>query len=161
MEAQRRYNTPYSAREKEKALNLLRNSAFEFVAHRYHCTIQTLYRWRRIYDGTRASLYNKSSRPLTPHPNRHTDEEIKHIKDMLRRSPNIGLNELYGKLRYHYAYVRNPVSLYRFLRKNGYYEQVKKRKEYIPKPYHTPERLGEKWQIDVKPLELRDNRYPE
>ncbi|GHV03145.1 hypothetical protein FACS1894211_15640 [Clostridia bacterium] len=150
MEAQRHYNMPYSAYEKQKALNLLKQSTFEFAAHRYHCTVRSLYRWRRLYDGTLQSLCNKSSRPHTPHPNRHTDEEIKHIKDVMHRNPHIGLNELYGKLRLNYAYTRNPVSLYRFLRKNGYYEQVKRRTEYKPKPYQTPECLGEKWQMDVK-----------
>ena len=32
----------------------------------------------------------------------------------------------YGKLRLNYAYHRNPVSLYRLLRKNGWYANVKK-----------------------------------
>ena len=160
-----RINTPYSAREKEKALNLWKqpHSTAEFVAHRYHCTIQTLYRWRRQYDGTLLSLYNKSSRPHTPHPNRHTEDEIKHIKDVVRRNPNIGLNELYGKLRLNYAYNRNPASLYRFLRKNGYFEDVRKTKtRYIPKKYDTPLHLGAKWQMDVKeiPWDCATNNIP-
>jgi len=154
-----RYNRPYSAKEKLKALTLLfHGAAIYFVAHRYHCTIQTLYRWRRLYDGTQESLENKSSRPLSPHPNRHTEDEIKHIQDLIRRNPNAGLNELYGKLRLNYAYTRNPVSLYRFLRKNGYYADVRKvQKPYKPQPYDTPLRLGEKWQMDVKfvPFECR------
>ena len=42
-------------------------------------------------------------------------------------------------------------SLYRWLKTNGYYGIVKvKQTPYTPKPYKTPERLGEKWQIDVK-----------
>ena len=144
------YKTAYSADEKLNALKLLRHSTFEFVAHRYHCTIQTLYRWRRLYDGTIESLEPKYCAPYTPHPNRHTDEEIKHIKDLLKRNPHIGLNELYGKLRLHYAYSRNPVSLYRLLRKNGWYDEVKKKKPYSPQPYDTPIYIGEKWQLDVK-----------
>ena len=144
------YIKAYSAQEKLKALNLLKHSTFEYVAHRYHCTIQTLYRWRRIYDGTVESLKPKYCAPYTPHPNRHTDEEIKHIKDLIRRNPHIGLNELYGKLRLNFAYTRNPVSLYRFLRKNGWYEDVKKKVKYVPQPYDTPIHIGEKWQLDVK-----------
>ena len=61
----RRWNNPYSPKEKLKALNLLKRSDVEFVAHRYHCTVQTIYRWRRIYNGTIESLENKSHRPLT------------------------------------------------------------------------------------------------
>ena len=95
----RRWNNPYSPKEKLKALNLLKRSDVEFVAHRYHCTVQTIYRWRRIYNGTIESLENKSHRPLTEHPKAQTDEEKKHIADLIKRNPNIGLNELYGKLR--------------------------------------------------------------
>ncbi len=148
------YKSAYTAEEKLNALKLWRRSTREFVAHRYHCTVQTLYRWRRIYNGTKESLEPKYCAPYTPHPNRHTDEEIKHIKDLIRRNPNIGLNELYGKLRLNYAYSRNPVSLYRFLRKNGYYDAVKKKHNYVPKPYDTPVHIGEKWQLDVKYIPL-------
>ncbi len=145
------YKVAYSSEEKLRALKMLRqNMSFEFVAHRYHCTIQTLYRWRRMYDGTLESLEPKYHAPYTPHPNRHTDEELKHIKDMIRRNPNIGLNELYGKLRLNFSYRRNPVSLYRLLRKNGWYADVKKRSTYKPQPYDTPIHIGEKWQLDVK-----------
>lgn len=144
------YKTAYSGSEKFNALKLLRRSTFEFVAHRYHCTIQTLYRWRRTYDGTIESLEPKYCAPYTPHPNRHTEEELKHIKDVIRRNPNIGLNELYGKLRLNYAYSRNPVSLYRLLRKNGWYSEVKKKNTYKPQPYNTPINIGVKWQLDVK-----------
>lgn len=144
------YKIAYSADEKLKALTLLLHSTYEFVAHRYHCTIQTLYRWRRIYDGTLESLEPKYCAPHTPHPNRHTDEEIKHIKDLIKRNSHIGLNELYGKLRLNYAYKRNPVSLYRFLRKRGWYEEVKKRAPYKPQPYDTPVNIGVKAQLDCK-----------
>ena len=91
------YNTPYSAKEKLRALRLWKNSTTEFVCHRYHCSERSLWRWKSIYDGTIESLENKSKRPHTPHPNRQTDEEKKHIFDLVRRNPNIGLNELYGK----------------------------------------------------------------
>lgn len=144
------YKKAYSPEEKLKALNLLKSSSFEFVAHRYHCSVQILYRWRKMYDGTLESLKPKYHAPYTPHPNRHTDEEIKHIKDLIKRNSNIGLNELYGKLRLYYGYTRHPSSLYRFLRKHGYYSQVKKKNKYIPQPYDTPDRLGMKWQLDVK-----------
>lgn len=146
----RRWNNPYSPKEKLKALNLLKRSDVRFVAHRYHCTIQTIYRWRRMYDGTLESLENKSHRPLSPHPNTQTDEEKKHIYDLIKRNPDIGLNELYGKLRLNYAYTRNPVTLYRFLRKSGFYDTKKKYSPYKPKPYDTPVHIGEKMQMDVK-----------
>lgn len=144
------YKIAYTAEEKFNALKLLKNSTIEFVAHRYHCSVRSLFRWKSKYNGSLESLEPHYHAPYTPHPNRHTEEEIKHIKDLIRRNPNIGLNELYGKLRLNYAYNRNPVSLYRFLRKNGWYAEVKKKSKYIPQPYSTPEHIGEKWQLDVK-----------
>lgn len=157
-----RHNTPYSAREKEKALKLWEKSTTEYVCHRYHCSERTLWRWKKQYDGTLNSLLNKSCKPKTPHPNSHTAEEIKHIKDLIKRNPNIGLNELYGKLRVNYAYTRNPVSLYRFLKKNGFFEDVKKKSNYKPKKYDTPTKIGEKMQLDVKyvPYDCRTKNVP-
>lgn len=157
-----RHNNPYSAKEKLKALKLLETSTIEFVAHRYHCSERSIYRWKKMYDGTLESLENKTSRPKTPHPNSHTADEIKHIKDLIHRNPNIGLNELYGKLRRNYAYTRNPVSLYRFLKKNGMFNEVRKHNNYKPKPYDTPIKIGEKMQLDVKvvPYDCRTKEVP-
>lgn len=151
------YIKAYSAKEKIKALNSLKINSFEFVAHRYHCSVQTLYRWRRIFDGTLESLEPKYCAPHTPNENRHTDLEIKHIQDLIKRNPNIGLNELYGKLKQNYNYNRNPSSLYRFLRKKGWFENVKKICKYTPQHYDTPEDIGVKMQLDCK--HVPDNCY--
>lgn len=160
---QRRYNKPYSAKEKEKALKLWKHSDIYFVAHRYHCDTSTLYRWRKKYNGTLESLENGSHVPLTPSKREQTAEEKKHIQDLIKRNPTIGLNELYGKLRVNYGYIRNPVTLYRYLRKNGYFKDLgKTRKNYKPQKYHTPEHIGEKMQLDVKvvPYECRTKAVP-
>lgn len=59
--------------------------------------------------------------------------------------------ELYGKLRVEKGYSRHATSLFRVLRKLGYYkEKPKSTKNYIPKKYDTPKELGVKWQLDVK-----------
>lgn len=156
------YKQPYSPAEKMKALKLLSHSTIEYVCHRYHCSERSLYRWKKMFDGTLSSLKNKSSRPHTPHPNSHTAEEIKHIKDLIRRNPEIGLNELYGKLRLNYAYTRHPVSLYRFLRKNGFFKEGRNKQSYKPKPYETPIHIGDKMQLDVKyvPYDCRTKNVP-
>lgn len=151
------YNSPYTAKEKLKALTLWKTSSTEFVCHRYHCTERSLWRWKALYDGTLESLANKSCRPLTPHPNSQTEEEKRNIQNLIRRTPDIGLNELYGKLRLNYGYTRNPVTLYKYLKRLGFYDNKKKKMPYKPKPYNTPEHIGEKWQMDVKfvPFECR------
>lgn len=149
--------SPYTAKEKLKALQTWRTQSTEWVCHLYHCSERSLWRWRSRYDGTLESLANKSCRPHTPHPNSQTHEEKKHIQDLLHRNPKIGLNELYGKLRLHYGYTRNPATLYRYLRKSGYYLNKQKHVPYKPKPYDTPLHIGQKWQMDVKfvPFECR------
>ena len=51
----------------------------------------------------------------------------------------------------HRPLTRHPSSLFRLLRKLGFFKDKKKEKKpYIPKPYHTPEKIGVKWQLDVK-----------
>lgn len=70
-------------------------------------------RWNKKFDGTKASLLDKSRKPLSKHPNAHTDEELKWIQDYHRRTPKISVCELYGKLRTAKGYTRHPDSLYR------------------------------------------------
>lgn len=121
------------------------------VLRLYHISKASLMRWMKRFDGTIESLMDKPKRPKTPHPNAHTAEEIKHIFDLLKRNPNIGLCELYGKLKRNYAYSRHPASLFRFLRKNGVFVKSEHKKaKHINKPYDTPKNIGEKMQLDVK-----------
>lgn len=144
----------FTAKEKLSVLKLLRTTSIKVICRRYQINRSTLYRWKRQYDGTIESLIPKFSRKHIKMPNRQTEEELKHINDLVRRNPEIGLNELYGKLYRDYGYRRNPVTLYRYLHSHKFYE-TKKRKAYKPKPYDTPLQLGVKWQLDVKyvPLE--------
>ena len=83
----------------------------KIVCRRYHISKSSLIRWVKIFDGTRESLVDKSRRPLSKHPNAHTDEELKWIKDYTRRNPQITLPELYGKLRTEKGYSRHACSL--------------------------------------------------
>ncbi|HHX32678.1 MAG TPA: hypothetical protein GX713_00405 [Mollicutes bacterium] len=107
--------------------------------------------WNKKFDGTKESLVDKSHKPHTPHPNDHTEIELKWIKDYIRRNPNISMLELYGKLRIDKGSSRHACSLFIILRKLGYYKQKQHQyKKYIPKPYDTPKILGIKWQLDVK-----------
>ena len=51
--------------------------------------------------------------------------------------------ELYAKLKFNKVYNRHPCSLFRILRKLGFYKDVEKKvKPYIPKPYNTPKAIG-------------------
>lgn len=109
-------------------------------------------RWNKLYDGTKESLIPKSHRPHSEHPNAHTAEELKWIKDFHRRNPNISFGELYGKLREQKAYSRHPGSLYRVFVRLGFRKKAESTKEKSKhnKKYDTPTAIGIKWQMDVK-----------
>lgn len=142
---------PHELNTKYYAVKLFKAGySFSFVCRRYKISKSSLMRWSKRFDGTKESLLNKSHRPLTPHPSSHTEQELKWIKDYTRRNPNISLSELYGKLRTEKGYSRHACSLFRLMRKMGYFTHKENHKKYIPKHYDTPKQLGIKWQLDVK-----------
>ncbi|WP_262399365.1 hypothetical protein [Yanshouia hominis] len=53
--------------------------------------------WKTRWDGTVQSLSCQSRRPHS-HPNQHTEAELKLIRDMRRRNPNLGMVELWHRL---------------------------------------------------------------
>ena len=144
---------PHEISTKLHAVETYRNNGdISYVCRKYHCSKASLMRWNKQYDGTKESLFSKSHRPHSPHPNAHTQEEIKWIKDLHHRNPNISICEMYGKLRSEKAYTRHPGSLYRMFVKLGFrkhVESTKKKAKHLGK-YDTPTELGIKWQLDVK-----------
>ena len=119
-------------------------AAIKFKMHR-----KTIYRWREKYDGTAQSLKNKSRRPHS-HPNEHTKEEIKLIKNYKYKNKETGLVVLWIKLR-KAGYTRSITSLYRVMQRIGIYSKApSKKKEYEPKPYEEMRYPGERVQVDVK-----------
>lgn len=73
-----------------------RNSVLSAI-RRFGVSRATIYRWRKMYDGSLNSLAERSRRPHS-HPNQHTPEELKLISDMRRRNPNAGLVVFWVKL---------------------------------------------------------------
>lgn len=118
------------------------------AAIRYKTNRQYVYRWRKRYDGTLASLADKSRRPHH-HPNQHTPEELKLIADMRRRNPHAGLVVFWVKLRQR-GYCRSVTGLYRVLCRLGQMAAKPPNPKYIPKPYEQMSYPGQRIQIDVK-----------
>ena len=118
-----------------------------------------LYFWLKRYDGTLESLRPQSRRPYH-HPNQHTADEIKLITDMRRRNPNLGLIELWYRLRER-GYTRRPESLYRVMRRLGMFRKAKPKKKYTAKPYEQMSHAGERVQVDVKVVPRRCIADPE
>ena len=142
---------PRDLNTKFYAVKLYRQGySISFVCRRYKISKRSLMRWNKKFDGTKESLIDKSHRPLSPHPNAHTEQELKWIENYLRRNPHISMCELYGKLRVEKGYSRNASSLFRVLRKMGIYVNKEKKERYTPKKYDTPSNIGIKWQMDVK-----------
>lgn len=154
----------YDAKEKQKALQmwLVDKKDIYYVAKKFKCDLSTLWRWKQKYDGTLASLENLSSRPHTPHPNSHSEDERKWIEEILKENPNISYSEAYGRLRTEKAYTRTYFGFYRFIVKNNL-RPTQEREKYIPQPYDTPLMVGAKMQMDVKyvPRECNKGEFKE
>lgn len=140
-----------TAYAKRKALKMWKEEKvpYQKVCSKFKVNLQTLYRWLKRYDGTLESLENRSSRPLTPHPNAHTEQETQEIIKLFKKNPDISYNEAWGILRHKFAYNRSFGGFYNFVIRNNIrpHEEIKR---YTPQPYDTPEMLGYKWQMDVK-----------
>lgn len=137
------------------------------AAIRFNENRRTIYRWIERYDGTLASLKDKSRKPHH-NPKEHTEEEIKLIKNYKKNNKETGLVVLWVKLR-KAGYTRSVTSLYRMMIKLGIYKKVpSKAKEKNGGYYPEMERPGEKVQVDVKyvpkkclskELQEREERY--
>lgn len=150
--AQNRRYLPHEITTKVHAVETYRQTRdIRYVCRKYHVSKASLMRWNRRYDGTKETLINKSHRPLSQHPRSHTETELKWIRELHRRNPNISLCEMYGKLLAK-GYTRHPGSLYRVFIRLGYRSHAistKKLSKHLGE-YQTPTQLGKKWQMDVK-----------
>ena len=167
-EKEKRY-LPHDLKTRIHAVETYRKSGdISYTCRKYHISRISLWRWNKKYDGTPESLADKSHRPNTRHPNAHTNQEIRWIRNYVRRNPKITLNELWYKLKREKGYTRKITSTYRVMKRLNikFYEGMKikdtsKRKHN--KHYETPKNIGEKWQIDVKyvPNECKTKDLPE
>ena len=118
------------------------------AAIRYKTSRQNIYRWRQKYDGTVQSLADRSHRPHS-HPNQHTEDEVKLIRNMRRRNPHAGLVVFWVKLRQR-GYSRSISGLYRVLQRLGGAPVKLPNPKYVAKPYEQMKYPGQRGQIDVK-----------
>ena len=129
-----------------KRFGVLRASA------NYHTSTSNIYRWMKLYkSGGIKALENRSRRPKG-HPNAHTEAELKLIKDMRRRNPNLGLQDLWLRLQKR-GYTRTLQGLAKILKRMDLATNPKTRPSPTcnkTKPYEQMTRPGERVQIDVK-----------
>ena len=129
------------------------------ASRKYNKSRSYIYFWKNRWDGTPESLACQSRRPHH-HPNQHTEEELKLIRDMRRRNPRLGMVELWHRLRQR-GYARRPESLFRVMRKLGLFPQAEKKPAYKPKPYEQMTYPGQRVQVDVKVVPRRCIADPE
>ena len=118
------------------------------ASRKYNKARSYIYFWKARWDGTVESLCCQSRRPHS-HPNQHTEEELKLIRDMRRRTPTLGLPELWYRLCKR-GYTRRPESLFRVMRRLELLPTPKPKKVYTPKPYEQMTYPGQRVQVDVK-----------
>ena len=114
---------------------------------KYNKRMSYIYFWKARWDGTVESLADRSKRPHH-HPNEHTPDELKLIRDMRRRNPQLGITELWHRLRKH-GYTRRVESLYRVLKWLALLPPAAAKPTYKPKTYEQMTHLGKRIQIDV------------
>lgn len=128
-----------------------RNSVFSAI-RKFGVSRATIYRWRKMYDGTLSSLAERSRRPHS-HPNQHTSEELKLISDMRRRNPEAGLVVFWVKLTLR-GYKRSIPSLWRVLKRLTLQPIKPPNPKYVAKPYEKMLYPGQRVQVDVKVVPL-------
>ena len=128
------------------------------AARRYHTYRQFVYRQLEKYDGSVRSLELKSRKPHSS-PNAHTHEELKLIKNMLRRNGRYGLAEVYVRCQSK-VYRRSFESMCRQIRKKGYRKAERKKKSYTRYENMQGRYPGEKVQIDIKYVPKECIRFP-
>lgn len=122
------------------------------ASRKYNKARSYIYFWLGRYDGTIDSLACRSRRPHS-HPSAHTQQELKLIADIRRRNPRLGLLEFWDRLRRN-GYTRPPGSLFRVMRRLGYFKSEKPKNKYVPKPMEQMQYPGQRVQIDVKVVPL-------
>ena len=129
------------------------------ASRKYNKSRSDIYFWRARWNGTPESLACRSRRPHS-HPNQHTEAEMKLIRDMRRRNPNLGMVELWYRLRQR-GYTRRPESLFRVMKKLGLFPPKETKPACKPKPYQQMTYPGQRVQVDVKVVPRRCITDPE
>jgi len=136
------------ASHRQRMLKYLEKHSVTATAIRYKMSRKAVYKWKSRYDGTLASLKDKSR---TPHnsPKAQREDEIKLVKNAwVKDKGNDKLVMWYnaGQKGYNRCYQ----TFLRTVRKLEGYEKKSKKTKKKPQEYKRAEYPGQKIQIDVK-----------
>ena len=113
---------------------------------RFKVSRNSIYRWKRRYDGTWQSLKDRSHRPKS-HPKQHSQEEHDLIMRYYHRNKDDKI-VLWHKIRQK-GYNRSDAVMCQYIRRCGI-EREDRKKSRKNKPYKRADYPGQKLQIDVK-----------
>ena len=91
------------------------------ASRKYNKSRSYIYFWKVRWDESVSSLACQSRNPHS-HTNQHTQAELKLIRNMRCRNPDIGMTEFWHQLRQR-SYIRRPESFFRVMRKLGLFPQ--------------------------------------
>lgn len=119
------------------------------TAIRYKVSRKTVYKWLARYDGTLASLEDRSHRPKVS-PRSHTKRELNQIRRRLKKYKWTDLILAYQELVEKDGYTRSYGGFKRVVAHLKAQKPKKKKKKRKLKPYKRADYPGQKIQIDVK-----------
>lgn len=134
---------------RESLVKYARERGVRRASRKYNKSRSYIYFGMNRYNGRIDLLVCRSRRPHH-HPNEHNLAELKLIRDIRRANAEIGLLELWFKLRDR-GYQRHYVSLHRVMEGEGLSRKKKATKaRYKPKPYEQMQYPGQRVQVDVR-----------
>lgn len=136
--------------QRQRIIKYARKHSVTETAIRYQVSRKTVYKWLSRYDGTIASLEDRSHRPKTS-PKSHTERELRQIRRRLKRHQWTDLILAYQELVERDGYTRSYGGFKRVAaRLKALKSSKKKKRKRKLKPYQRAEYPGQKIQIDVK-----------
>ena len=137
-----------AAEERQRYLQYARNHSVTATAIRFRRSRKTVYKWLKLWDGTKESVADRSRRPKTS-PRESSEAELKCIRKRLKQCRWTDLILAYQLLVERDGYTRSYGGFKQIARKlKG--QKPKKRKKKKPQPYERAAYQGQKVQMDVK-----------
>ena len=136
------------AHHRQRMMKYLQKHGVTETAMRYKTSRKTVIKWRKRWDGTVDSLKDRSRRPHRS-PRKHSDEEIRAIRKVLKKHHWNDLLLTYQVLLERYGYMRSYGGFKRVVAQLKS-AKPKRKKERKPKSYQRAAYPGQKIQLDVK-----------
>lgn len=135
--------------QRQRMIKYAQKHSVTETAIRYGVSRKTVYKWLKRYDGSIASLQDRSHRPKSS-PKKHSELELKQIRRRLKKYKWKDLLLAYQELVEKDGYSRSYGGFKRIAAKLREAKPKKKKAKKKPKPYKRASYPGQKIQLDVK-----------